>query len=136
MCKCANVRMCKLSPYFAEFMYRCANAWLMCKCANVRMCKLSPYFAEFMYRCANVRMFFVNARTKATICTFAHSHICTLKKNYPSRFFRSRSALRLLGVFLASSFCLIRARGFCCVSGRSVRRQVCSISQLARTSNT
>ncbi len=78
MCKCANVRMCKLSPYFAEFMYRCANAWLMCKCANVRMCKLSPYFAEFMYRCANVRMFFVNARTKATICTFAHSHICTL----------------------------------------------------------
>ena len=68
MCKCANVRMCKLSPYFAEFMYRCANAWLMCKCANVRMCKLSPYFAEFMYRCANAWL----------MCTFAHSHICTL----------------------------------------------------------
>ena len=66
----------------------------MCKCANVQMCKWSHFVAEFMYRCANgrillLRCYAINVQmgverlscTKATICTFAHSHICTLTKH-------------------------------------------------------
>ena len=77
--------MCKWSPLFAAFklMCECANAWSMCKCVvNVRMCK-----------CANVRfklqrfiackcfLLQMLSYAKATICTFAHSHICILTKH-------------------------------------------------------
>ena len=40
----------------------------MCKCENVQMCKWSPFVYAMQ----------VLSRTKVTICTFAHSHICTL----------------------------------------------------------
>ena len=48
----------------------------MCKCENVQMCKWSPLLAEFMnyINCS----YSITQQVKATICTFAHSHICTL----------------------------------------------------------
>ena len=93
MCKCANVQMCKWSHFVAalvdEFinvqmgeMCKCANAWLMCKCANVQMCKWSHFVAALVDEVVNVQMGAERLScTKATICTFAHSHICTLTKH-------------------------------------------------------
>ena len=58
MCKCfANVRM--LCECANVQMCKCANAWLMCEWLNVR----------------------ITDCTKVTICTFAHSHICTFAKH-------------------------------------------------------
>ena len=88
MCKCANGRILLLRWWMNLLMCKwgkCANGGnvRMCKCANVRMCK-----------CANdrillLRCYAINVQigverlscTKATICTFAHSHICTLTKH-------------------------------------------------------
>ena len=50
---------------------QCANAWSMCKCANGRF-NLLRFIA---CKCFSLQML---SYTKATICTFAHSHICTL----------------------------------------------------------
>ena len=44
---------------------KCANALEVCKCANMQMCKL-------------LNDVLITQRTKATIRTFAHLHICTL----------------------------------------------------------
>ena len=46
MCKCENVQMCKLSPFFAAFVDSLGNVQMLGECANVRMCK-----------CANSRLF-------------------------------------------------------------------------------
>ena len=63
-------------------MCKCANAWLMCKCANVQMCKWSHFVAALVDEVVNVQMGAERLScTKATICTFAHSHICTLTKH-------------------------------------------------------
>ena len=57
LCECANVQMCKCLVNVQ--MCKCANAWLMCEWLNV---------------C-------ITDCTKVTICTFAHSHICTFAKH-------------------------------------------------------
>ena len=64
MCKCVvNVQM----------RGQCANV-RMCKCANGRF-NLLRFIA---CKCFSLQML---SYTKATICTFAHSHICTLTKH-------------------------------------------------------
>ena len=105
--------MCKWSHFVAEFMYRCANAELMCECANGRILLLRCY-------AINVQMGVERLScTKATICTFAHSHICTLK-NLPLpllSFAFSVAALgRLLSVLLLfdkGAWLLLRERKVC-----------------------
>ena len=62
MCECANVQMVAFS--------QCANV-RMCEYANGRF-KLLRFIA---CKCFSLQML---SSTKATICTFAHSHICTL----------------------------------------------------------
>ena len=85
MCKCANGRILLLRWWMNLLMCKwgkCANAWLMCKCANVQMCKWSHFVAALVDEVVNVQMGAERLScTKATICTFAHSHICTLTKH-------------------------------------------------------
>ena len=75
MCECANCRF-KLLRFIAckcfllQMRGQCANV-RMCKCANCRF-KLLRFIA---CKCFLLQML---SYAKATICTFAHSHICTL----------------------------------------------------------
>ena len=47
MCKCANCRL---------FLLRLWITWEMCKCENVQMCKLSPFFAAFVDSLVNAQI--------------------------------------------------------------------------------
>ena len=84
MCKCANVQMCKWSHFVAALVDEIVNVQMgkMCKCANVQMCEWAHFVAALVDEVVNVQMGAERLScTKATICTFAHSHICTLTKH-------------------------------------------------------
>ena len=54
----------------------------MCECANVQMCECAHFVAALVDEVVNVQMGAERLScTKATICTFAHSHICTFPKH-------------------------------------------------------
>ena len=63
-------------------MCKCVVNVQMCECANVRMvaliCCALLLANAFRCKCFSLQML---SYTKATICTFAHSHICTLTKH-------------------------------------------------------
>ena len=76
--------MCKWSHFVAALVDEFINVQMgeMCKCANVQMCKWSHFVAALVDEVVNVQMGAERLScTKATICTFAHSHICTLTKH-------------------------------------------------------
>ena len=90
MCKCANGRILLLRWWMKLLMCEWGE---MCEClVNVQMCECLVNVR--MCKCANdrillLRCYAINVQmgaerlscTKATICTFAHSHICTLTKH-------------------------------------------------------
>ena len=76
MCKCANGRLYLLR------LSECANVQMRGQCANVRMCKCANgRFKLQRFIACKCFLLQMLSYAKATICTFAHSHIFILTKH-------------------------------------------------------